>query len=87
MPVLLGRLDVFEGHGAAGRMFAVELYAGISDRARQISCDFDMYKWHHLVETFFCDLKQFRRIPTRHEKTDESYAAMIHLAGTRFALK
>jgi transposase len=49
-------------------MFAVELYAGISDRARQISCDFDMYKWRHLVETFFCDLKQFRRIATRHEK-------------------
>jgi len=46
-----------------------------------------MYKWRHLVETFFCDLKQFRRIATRYEKTDESYAAMIHLAGTRFALK
>jgi hypothetical protein len=27
-----------------------------------------MYKWRHLVETFFCDLKQFRRIATRHEK-------------------
>ncbi len=58
-----------------------------ADRARQISCDFDMYKWRHLVENFFCDLKQFRRIATRYEKTDESYAAMIHLAGTRFALK
>ena len=28
-----------------------------ADRARQISCDFDMYKWRHLVENFFCDLK------------------------------
>jgi transposase len=58
-----------------------------ADRARQISCDFDMYKWRHLVENFFCDLKQFRRLATRYEKTDESYEAMIHLAGTRFALK
>ncbi len=52
-----------------------------ADRARQISCDFDMYKWRHLVENFFCNLKQFRRIATRYEKTDESYAAMIHLHG------
>src|ERR1019366_1522047 len=28
-PVLLGRLDAFEWHGEAGRMFTVELYAGI----------------------------------------------------------
>jgi transposase len=48
---------------------------------------FDMYKWRHLVENFFCNLKQFRRIATRYEKTGESFAAMIHLAGTRFALK
>ena len=29
VPVLLGRLDVFEWHGEAERMFTVELYAGI----------------------------------------------------------
>ena len=58
-----------------------------ADRVRSIPCDFAMYKWRHLVENFFCDLKQFRRIATRYEKTDTSYAAMIHLAGCRFALK
>jgi transposase len=36
-----------------------------ADRARQISCDFEAYKWRHLVENFFCDLKQFRRVATR----------------------
>ena len=29
VPVLLGRLDAFDWHGGAGRMFTVELYAGI----------------------------------------------------------
>ena len=58
-----------------------------ADRVRSIQCDFAMYKWRHLVENFFCDLKQFRRIATRYEKTDTSFAAMIHLAGCRLALK
>ncbi len=58
-----------------------------ADRSRFIACDFAMYKWRHLVENFFCDLKQFRRIATRYDKTDTSYAAMIHLAAVRFALK
>jgi len=44
-------------------------------------------KWRHLVERFFCDRNQFRRIATRCEKTDESDPAKIHLAATRFALK
>ncbi|MGC2221970.1 MAG: hypothetical protein WA624_06185 [Methylocella sp.] len=35
----------------------------------------------------FCNLKQFRRIAARYEKTDESFAAKIHLAGSLFALK
>lgn len=52
-----------------------------TDRARYIACDFARYKWRHLVENFFCDLKEFRRIATRYDKTDTSFAAMIHLAG------
>lgn len=58
-----------------------------ADRARPIPCDFDMYRWRHLVENFFCDLKQFRRIATRYEKTDSSFAAMIHLVGSMMALR
>lgn len=46
-----------------------------------------MYRWRHLVENFFCNLKQYRRIATRYDKTDESFAAMIHLAATVMALK
>ena len=43
-----------------------------ANRARQIPCDFAMYRWRHLVENFFCDLKQFRRIATRYDKTDRA---------------
>ena len=58
-----------------------------ADRAGFIACDFAMYKWRHLVENFFCDLKEFRRIATRYDKTDTSFAAMIHLASAYLALK
>ena len=57
-----------------------------ANRARQIACDFAMYRWRHLVENFF-DLKQFRRIATRYDKTDLSFSAMIYLAASFMALK
>ena len=58
-----------------------------ANRTQPIPCDFHMYGWRHLVENFFCDLKQFRRIATRYDKTDQSFAAMIHLAAAFRALK
>jgi transposase len=59
----------------------------MASRAGHIPCDFEMYKWRHLVENFFCNLKAFRRIATRYEKTDTSYTAMIHLAASNLALR
>jgi transposase len=58
-----------------------------ADRARPIACDFAMYRWRHLVENFFCNIKEFRRIATRYDKTDTSFAAAIHLVGSFLALK
>jgi len=58
-----------------------------ADRARRIACDFAMYRWRHLIENFFCKLKEFRRIATRYDKTDTSFAAIIHLGATLLALK
>ncbi len=43
--------------------------------------DHEKYKWRHLVENFFCQIKAFRRIATRYEKTDKCFAAMIYLVG------
>ncbi len=56
-------------------------------RKTDIPCDFAMYRWRHLVENFFCNLKQYRRVATRYDKTDQSFAAMIHLAAALMALK
>jgi len=58
-----------------------------ANRKTQIPCDLHMYRWRHLVENFFCKLKAFRRIATRYEKTDESFAAMIYLAATAIELR
>jgi len=48
-------------------------------RARPIPLDRDIYKWRHLIENFFCKLKEFKRIAMRADKTDQSFTAMIHL--------
>jgi transposase len=55
----------------------------ISQHPRRIpplKIDLEMYKWRHLIENFFCKLKEFKRIALRADKTDQSFAAMIHLA-------
>ena len=49
-------------------------------RTRPLSIDAEMYKWRHLIENFFCKLKEFKRIAMRADKTDQSFAAIIHLA-------
>ena len=40
------------------------------------------YKWRHLIENFFCRIKEFKKIAMRCEKTDESFAADIYPAAT-----
>ena len=42
--------------------------------------DAEIYKWRHLIENFFCKLKEFKRIAMRSDKTDRSFSAMILLA-------
>ena len=49
-------------------------------RATPIAIDEEMYKWRHLIENFFCKLKEFKRIAMRSDKTDQSFAAMIYLS-------
>ena len=51
-------------------------------RTSPLDLDHEMYKWRHLIENFFCQLKEFKRIALRADKTDQSFAAMIHLAAT-----
>ena len=49
-------------------------------RASPLPLDAEMYQWRHLIENFFCKLKEFKRIALRSDKTDPSFSAMIHLA-------
>ena len=49
-------------------------------RAVPLPLDAELYKWRHLIENFFCKLKEFKRIAMRADKTDQSFAAIIHLA-------
>ena len=49
-------------------------------RLRPLAIDEEMYKWRHLIENFFCKLKEFKRIALRADNTDQSFAAVIHLA-------
>jgi transposase len=49
-------------------------------RASPLPIDLNIYKWRHLIENFFCKLKEFKRIAMRSDKTDQSFSAMIHLA-------
>jgi transposase len=48
-------------------------------RTKPIQLDAEMYKWRHLIENFFCKLKDFKRIAMRADKTDQSFEAMIYL--------
>jgi len=51
-------------------------------RGRKIQRLFDRetYKARHLMENFFCKLKQYRAIATRYDKTARNFLAAIHLA-------
>ena len=48
-------------------------------RTTPLNIDAEMYKWRHLIENFFGKLKEFKRIAMRADKTDQSFASMIHL--------
>ena len=58
-----------------------------ASRSSTIPYDTEMYKWRHLVENFFQKIKEFRRIATRYDKTDTSFAAALHLVAAFLALK
>ena len=50
------------------RRGAIAVIPPKADRKDPIHCDFEMYKWRHLIENFFCKLKEFRRIATRSKR-------------------
>jgi transposase len=49
------------------------------ERKRKIPKSRALYRMRYLVEVFFHDLKRFRAIATRYDKTRRSYLATVHL--------
>jgi transposase len=49
-------------------------------RSKPLDTKLDISKWRHLIENFFCKLKEFKRIALRSDKTDTSFSAMIYLS-------
>lgn len=66
---------------------AIAVIPSKADRKAPIPHDTEMYKWRHLVENCFQRLKEFRRIATRYDKTDASFAAAIYLVAAFLALR
>lgn len=58
-----------------------------ANRKQQIAYDKDMYRWRHLVETYFAKIKECRGIATRYDKTDTSYSTNLNLVATIIALR
>ena len=58
-----------------------------ANRKIKRSYDQDTYKARHLIENFFADLKQYRAIATRYDKTARNFLAAIYLAAAAIWLK
>jgi len=80
----------FDSNWTIDNLLACEAQIVVSQRPNRLqpqAIDPAIYTWRHLIENFFCRLKQFRRIAMCSDKTDTSYAAMINLVATLMALR
>jgi transposase len=55
-------------------------------RKTQRDYDRDLYKERHLIENFFCRLKQFRAIATRYDKRAANFLAGIYAVSSLILL-
>ncbi len=53
-----------------------------SNRKARRTYDKHLYKVRHLIENFFAQLKQYRAIATRYDKTARNFLAAVYLAAT-----
>jgi transposase len=78
-----------KGYDAEARVLAPLREAGQTavippkrNRKEQREYDRDLYEARHLIENFFCTLKQYRAIATRYDKTARNFLAAVYLAAT-----
>ena len=53
-----------------------------SNRKAPREYDQEAYKWRHLVENFFCKLKELKKFAMQAGKTDSSFSVNIYLVAT-----
>ena len=58
-----------------------------SNRKKKRRLDRKLYRRRYIVECFFHELKRFRAVATRYEKTATCYLALVHLASSMILLK
>ena len=82
-----------KGYDAEARVLAPLRAAGKTavipprrNRTDQRAYDQHLYQARHLIENFFCKLKQFRAIATRYDKTKRNFLAAIYLAASLILL-
>ncbi len=82
-----------KGYDAEARVLAPLQEAGKAavippKRNRKVQREYDrhLYQARHLIENFFCKLKQFRAIATRYDKTQRNFLAAIYLAASAILL-
>jgi len=82
-----------KGYDAEARVLAPLREAGQTavippkrNRKEQREYDHDLYEARHLIENFFCTLKQFRAIATRYDKTARNFLAAVQLAASAILL-
>ena len=68
---------VLEPLAAANKVAVIPPSSSRSSRRRY---DKELYKARHLIENFFCKLKQFRAIATRYDKRAINFLAGIYAA-------
>lgn len=57
------------------------------NRKKKRRLDRKLYRRRYIVECFFHELKRFRAVATRYEKTATCYLALVHLASSMILLK
>jgi transposase len=74
-------VDAIEARGAE------VVIPSLSNRTEQRAYDRERSKDRNLVERFWHQLKQYRRVATRYEKTAQNFLAFVHVASVMILLR
>ena len=74
-------VEVIEAQGAEA------VIPSLKNRAEQRDYDRERYKDRNLVERFWFQVKQYRRVATRYEKTARNFLGFVHVASIMILLK